>query len=141
MRIMNSKLVRFACNCMITCYLLFMIGDFNIWKRCSFSAPSWLERKDSSAGLEKMSTFSQTIFVQNDYFVVSRLSKAVLRLFFLKLFEKCVMGYPSHCHSVKEDFLDVIMLFRRRNNIFSAERWHIPSEQYSYDLATFSFCE
>ena len=56
---MISKLIKPACNCTINCYLQYMIGIFDIFnisifrKGCSFSVPSWLEKKEQPSWLGK----------------------------------------------------------------------------------------
>ena len=83
MRIINSKIIVVACNSLITCYLVFIIGDLAIFnnlffcKRCSLSAPSWLEKEEQLSWLSWLG-FCKIFMFKKEYFVVFCLSKVVL---------------------------------------------------------------
>ena len=115
MSIIISNMIKLACNCrifncIINCYLqhmtsnLVIIQHFNFRKRCSFSVPSWLERKNSRAGLEKRNTFLQKFNIQKPL--------AFLLLFKLVMLFKCVLTtFWKMCRGVPFYFRIVFSLW------------------------------
>ena len=83
-----SKLINPACNCIINCYLYYMIGIELYWSfQCSqkvFLFCSKLARNGGTAQLafKKWTPFCKILIVKNHYFIVVHTCNIVLRLFY-----------------------------------------------------------
>ena len=84
MRIIYGKLIVITCNCLVTSYLFFTIGNLVIFNNLSlkkvFLFCSKLARNGGTAQLawRKGTPFCKNVMFKKDYFVVFRLNKVVL---------------------------------------------------------------
>ena len=59
------KLIKLACNCIIKCYLQYMISNFAIFKisKLDKGVPSWLEKEKQLSWLGKLNIFCNALMM------------------------------------------------------------------------------